>query len=101
MIKGSDPEEEARKAKIAAIVRAELEEKMLKDAEAEKDKWRLQMAQQEQEQRRENVKKGNRMHPQLRKLDTFVMKLQQEEDAEHTRYLDWRDDVMEGVSCPR
>lgn len=58
-----------------------------------------QMIKQEQEERRECVKKGARVHPQLRKLDAFIMSMQQSEDAEHTKYLDWRHDVMEAVSC--
>lgn len=70
---------------------------MEKDADEEAAKWKATVLHQEQDERREALKKGIRMHPQLKLLDALAMNLQMEEEDHKTKYVDWRNDLLEAV----
>jgi hypothetical protein len=86
------------KARIEMQVDEERRAKKEKDAEDEAAKFREETLQVEQDERRESLKRGNRTHPDIRKLDALILQMQREEQEEHTNYLDWRDDVIQAVS---
>ena len=86
------------KAQIEMQVDEERKAKKEKEAEDEAARFREEMLQVEQDERRKSLKVGNRMHPDIRELDALVLQMQREEQEEHTNYLDWRDDVIHAVS---
>ena len=92
-----DAADQVLKAQIEMQVDEERKAKKEKEAEQEAAKFQREMLKVEQDERREALQKGTRMHPDIRKLDALVLQMQHEEQEEHTNYLDWRDDVMEAV----
>ena len=91
-------EEEERKAQIAKKFERERQEKLKHDESVEDAKFRAERKQQEQVERRSNLRRGVRAGPELRELDSLVLLLQADEGAKRTKYLDWRTDILDAVS---
>ena len=88
-------------ARRAIEVEEERQRRLKRDEELEDAKLKSQRAQRERDERRLNVKKGVRTHPQLRQLDVLALELQANETEKRTKYLEWRRDILDAVSPAR